>query len=229
MQLNQIMCLPRMSNNTLSSKLSKIWQPKFTAADYEIVTETKHYDGIITLLERQLRFRMFDGSWSSTITRTSITRNSAIAVLLYQPEQDVVILVEQFRVGGIEGKQSPWILEPVAGMIENGYSAVDTAHKEAKEESGCDILELIPIGKYLASPGISNEVTLVYCGRINAYTSGSVHGVDAEHENIKVHAMPVAQALTLLEAGEILAVGTVVCLQWLKINYIQLRQRWGSI
>ena len=75
-------------------------------------------------------------------------------MLPYDPVRDEVILIEQFRVGALEAPGGPWLLEIVAGVIDEGESAPPTWRgAESLEEAGREILALEPICDYLSSPG----------------------------------------------------------------------------
>lgn len=48
---------------------------------------------------------------------------------------------------------NPWLLEMVAGMIEEGESVEDVARREAIEEAGLIVKRTKPVLSFLASPG----------------------------------------------------------------------------
>ena len=153
-------------------------------------------------------------------------RENAVAVLLYHVASDQVVLVEQLRMGVLElpGK-SPWIIEPVAGIIESGDSPEQTAHKEALEEAGCTLTKLIPIGTYIVSPGISTELTLVFCGLIDQLPlDHSNHGLQAEGEDICLHVMSSTAAFGLLRPDNSMSASATILLQWLQLNRDRLQE-----
>lgn len=202
------------------------WNPSFYQQDVDMIEDNVEYSGHFKVLSHKLRFRRFDGSWSPPIDRTALLRRHAAAVLLYHPQDDVVVLIEQIRIGALDNPISPWLLETVAGLIETDHAPEETAKREAIEEAGCEIETLAPICCYLASSGISNERCWVYCGKINRYENGSVHGLAQEHENIKTHAIPTQQAFQLVRDGTIIAASAVIALQWLEINLASIREQW---
>jgi ADP-ribose pyrophosphatase len=207
------------------------WQASYLYKDFEIISEDVKYEGHFKVLIQNLRFRMFAGGWSQVIKRERVIIEAAVAVLLYHPAEDAVLLVEQFRPGAIKHENnidSPWLLEPVAGIIEIGDTIEETAKREVEEESGCVVLDLIPICKYLVSPGISNEIVHVMCGRINNYDLSYTYGLISESEEIKIHILPVAKAFDLLENNKIIAASSIIALQWLKINIQNVRDRWEN-
>lgn len=211
--------------------MTTIWQASYTHEDYEVVDESLGYDGHFKVLDQKVRFKMFSGKWSPVVPRAKMAKEAAVVVLLYHPAEDAVLLVEQFRIGAMGHNNdiaSPWLLEPVCGLIEFNDSAEETARREAVEEAGCEILELIPICKYLPSPGMSNELAYVMCGRIGHYKLGEEYGLLSESEDIKTHILPVAEAFKLLETGEIIAASTIIALQWLQINISIVRAKWKN-
>ena len=215
-----------MSRLYNGGNMSNIWKASYSSKDVEIISETVKYDGHFKVLHQKIRFRMFSGAWSSVLERDRIHRKSAAAVLLYKPEDDQLVMVEQFRSGALHFEnESPWMLEPVAGLIEEGDSPIETVKREAVEESGCIILDLVPICRYLASSGISNEATYLFCGRIKEYQAGALHGMLHEAEDIKVHALSPEEAFQLLDAGKIFSASAIIALQWLKLNLEDLRKK----
>ena len=56
------------------------------------------------------------------MTRELLVKGAASAVIAYDPEEDAVVLVEQVRIGAYqpESARSPWLLELIAGMVEEG-------------------------------------------------------------------------------------------------------------
>src|SRR5712671_3624589 len=67
----------------------------------------------------RFRHRLFAGGWSDERVFDVIRRGAAAAVLLYDPERDSVVLVEQFRLAALFAGRSPWQVEAVAGLIDS--------------------------------------------------------------------------------------------------------------
>lgn len=186
------------------------------------------YDGFFRMEKYRLRHELFQGGWSPDITRECLERGHAVAVLLYDPEQDQVVLLEQFRVGALEFPGGPWLLEIVAGIMDDpSETAEDVARRETVEEAGCELLDLLPICHYLVSPGGASESIRLFCGRINAAGIGGLRGLAEEHEDIRVHVVSRAEALDLLKAGRINSAAPIIALQWLELNRLGLLERWG--
>jgi len=196
---------------------------------FDLVAKTIVYSGFFRLETYRLRHELFAGGWSPAISRECLERGHAVAVLPYDPQRDQVVLIEQFRIGALEQGDGPWLLEIVAGIIGPGESKLDVARREAMEEAGCELLDILPVCEYLVSPGGSTESITLYCGRVDAGGIGGVYGLAEEHEDIRVQVLPTDEALALLHSGRVLSATTLIALQWLALQREELRVRWGRI
>jgi ADP-ribose pyrophosphatase len=87
----------------------------------------------------RFRHRLFAGGWSDERVFDIVRRGQAAAVLLYDPERDSVVLIEQFRLAALCGGRSPWQIEAVAGLLDgDGESPETVARREAREEANLD-------------------------------------------------------------------------------------------
>ena len=103
-----------------------------TEPDVEILERRIAYQGHHRIDLYRLRFRRHDGAMSRVVAREVFERGNAAAVLPYDPARDLVVLLEQFRVGALGGAGRPWCLEPVAGVIEPGETAEEVARRDRK-------------------------------------------------------------------------------------------------
>ncbi|WP_043530137.1 NUDIX domain-containing protein [Litchfieldella xinjiangensis] len=197
----------------------------FTASDVERLEDECLYQGFFRLERRTLRHRMYEGGWSDRVIREVHVRHDAVGVLLYDPERDAVVMVEQIRAGALDDAISPWKIEVVAGLIEAGESPADVARREAQEEAGCEIGELIELYTYYPSPGACNERVTLFCGLIDSRGMGGIHGLDEEHEDIRVHVLGFLQAKALLDAGRLDNAMSLIAFQWLAAERASLRAR----
>lgn len=194
---------------------------------FEIVSKETRYAGFFRLEKYRLRHTLFAGGWSGEIERELFGRGKAVAVLLYDPERDEVVLIEQFRIGAIGCPERAWLVEIVAGAIEDGEVAEDVAYREAEEEAGCQIEKLIKLMQFYTSPGGYAEMITLFCGKVDSRQVGGVHGLDHEDEDILVRAVPFTDAYGMIESGEIESAIPILALQWLALNREQLRQSWS--
>jgi ADP-ribose pyrophosphatase len=191
-----------------------------------VLAQTVAYDGHFKIIRYRLRHELFAGGMSSELIREVFERGHAVGVLPFDPERGQVVLVEQFRIGAVGVIDDPWLIEPVAGIIEPGEAAPEVARREAAEEAGLELLDLVPACTYFASPGGSTETCRIFIGRVDAAGAGGIFGRTDEGEDIRVRVVPLATALEWLCDGRIHAVTTVVALQWLALHRARLEQRW---
>ena len=77
------------------------------------------------------------------------------------------------------------------------------------------------------SPGAVTEYVDLYLGRVNAKDAGGIHGLDHEHEDIRVFACPFTEAMEMLTSDRIVDCHTIVSLQWLALHRNDVRERWS--
>lgn len=199
-----------------------------TRDDIELGEKTTLYKGFFEMSLYRFRHRLFGGGWSRTMTREIFERKPVAAVLPYDPDRDTVVLLEQFRAGPMAaGHDNPWMIEIVAGIIEDGETPEAMCHREAEEEAGCTLGELVPIAGFFPSPGGCTEYVYLYCGRVDSAGLGGVHGLDDEEEDIRVFVESTDDALRRMEAGGVANAIAILALQWLALHRDELRARWA--
>lgn len=198
---------------------------QLTQDDVEVLSEADIYSGFHRFRVVNLRHRRFDGSWSDELARELFVPRNAVGVLLYDPVLGNVVLVEQFRIGCYR-ETHPWALEIVAGVIEAGEQPEDVALRESLEEAGCAIQALMNITSYFSSPGNNAEQLHLFAGRVDSSQAQAFAGVADEHEDIRVHVLPVADAVALLAAGRIVNSHAIIALQWLQLNRTKVDLAW---
>lgn len=187
--------------------------------DVKILNKQTLYNGFFRMEKYHLQHELFAGGWSGEMHRELFERGNCVAVVLYDPKRDEVVLIEQFRVGAIENPiNTPWLIEIVAGIMEEGESPEDVAKREAFEEAGCEISKLIKINRFYLSPGGSSEQITLFCGLINSENVGGIHGLAHEHEDILVRAVPFSTAYEMIEDNEIDSAIPTIAIQWLALN-----------
>ena len=200
----------------------------YGASDVEIATQETVFQGYFRMDALTLRHKRFDGSWTNNIRRELFQRGDSVAVLPWDVKDDRVILIEQFRPGAIRGSDSPWMLEAIAGVVEEGEPDEAVAHREALEEAGCTMDTLLPITAYYPSPGACSEQIRLFIGRLTSAAVGEVRGVETENEDILVHSVAREEAIALLDAGKINNGLTIIALHWLARHGDRLRSEWLS-
>ena len=175
----------------------------------------------------RFRHRLFSGEWSAERNYDVLRRGQAVAIVLYDPDRDAVVLVEQFRLPALLAGRSPWQLEAAAGLIDTDETPHAVAVRETHEETGLAVIgEPIPIQHYLSSSGNSDEGIFLFCGRVDSTAAGGVHGLSEEHEDIRVVVKTSAEIGTLLDTGAIESGHTLIGLHWFVRHRERLRRLW---
>lgn len=189
---------------------------------WEVLKTETRFQGYFKINQHVVRIERFAGGHFE-LKREVFERGHAIAVLPYDPERDEVVLIEQFRVGAMCAGEYPWLIELIAGIIEKNETEEDVVRREALEEAGCELTRLIPVYKYLVSPGGASETQALYCALTSTVAMGGVFGLEEEGEDIKVHVVSREEALRMVETGSINNAMAMIALQWLALHYRDLQ------
>jgi ADP-ribose pyrophosphatase len=202
--------------------------PGFTRDDVEILKKETVWKGRFQIDRYMLRHKLHEGGWSEPFVREVFERGHAAAVLPYDPVLDRVVLIEQFRPGAYASGRHPWLVEIVAGIIDPGETAEDVVRREAWEEAHVVLGEIEPIATCLVTPGACSEALDIFVGRTDASAACGVYGLAKEHEDIRVFTLATDEAAALLAGRKIENAVAIIALQWLLLNRMQLRDRWGA-
>lgn len=195
------------------------YRPVYDRQDVTIVSRDTAFQGFFAIDRIVLRHRLFAGGWSQDFSRELFRRDQAGGVLLYDPQADKLVMVEQFRVGLLDAMdQSPWALELVAGILDDGETARDMALREVHEEAGLRIGPPEFICNYFNSPGGSTErITLLYA-EVDASQASGIHGMADENEDIRVVVLSFDEAWQAFLSGRINNAMAIIALQWLRLK-----------
>lgn len=188
------------------------------------------FDGFFRLRPFDIAYRRFDGAMSDTVSREVFVAYDAALVLPYDPVRDQVLLIEQLRYGPLwRGDPTPWVLEPIAGLVDAGENPADTARREAEEEAGLSLGDLVPMMRIYASPGYTTEFFHCYLALCDlGNTKGGLAGLDHESEDIRSHILSFDRAMELLDSGEINIGPLSAMLLWLARKRDQFRGETGA-
>lgn len=193
--------------------------------DVDVVERAHPYDKFFGVEELSVQPKQFDGSQSTPQSRAVFLVADAVTVLPYDPGRDRILMVEQLRLGAyVQGDPHPWLLEPIAGMIDAGESEAESARREAQEEAGIALGELHFVSRYYPSPGGIAQVLSSYIA-IADLPDGieGTHGEEDEGEDIRTHVISFEEAENLLARGDMVNAPMVLSFQWLQLNRTRLR------
>lgn len=167
----------------------------------------------------------FEGGTSGKVLRAVFLGSDAVTVLPWDPHRDRVLVIEQLRAGPIaRSDPSPWLPEPVAGRIEPGDDAEQTALKETAEEARLTLSALHFVGSYYPSPGAYAEYLYSYVGIADLPDgAGTIGGLEDEAEDIRGHVMPRSELMARIAAGEMPVGPLILTAYWLQLNAERLQ------
>lgn len=202
--------------------------------DVDVLERTKCYDGYFHIERFRLQHRRFDGQQTVALTREVFQRGHAAAAVLYDPDVDRLVLIEQFRIGAfaadgpgaVPDGLSPWMIEIVAGIIEEGETPEVVIRREAIEEAGREIRDMVPAGFMYVSPGASTESIHLYCGRVEAGETEDVHGRADENEDIRTILASPDDVFRWMDDGRIINATALVGLYWFRTHRDRIREMW---
>jgi len=179
------------------------------------------------VIRATLQYRRFDGRMSAPVTRINFERGDSVGVLLYDPQDDAVILVRQFRYPvyasldpderAVDGARQAWLLEVVAGVKDVDRTVKEAAHKELLEEAGYKVKgELQPITIIYPSPNGTSERIYLFLGEVD-HRQRAGKGGGVEGEDIQVVVLPFHEAMDRVARGEIRDAKTIIALQHLAL------------
>jgi ADP-ribose pyrophosphatase len=134
--------------------------------------------------------------------REIFDRGDSVAALIHDVERDMIIVTEQFRVATHE-KGPGYLLEAMAGSVEEGEEAEACLRREMMEETGYRAGKLTLIGRVYSSPGSSSErISLFYAPvKTSDLVDPSASGVAAEKEDVRRVEFDREDFLAKLEEG----------------------------
>ncbi|MGB8813129.1 MAG: NUDIX domain-containing protein [Paracoccaceae bacterium] len=196
------------------------------AEDVDISAFSPGYSNFFAVEDYQLSYRRFDGSHSPQVDRAVFISGDAVTVLPYDPLRDRVLLIEQFRMGPFaRGDTQPWSLEAIAGRIDPGETPHDAARREAIEEAGLTLGDLLPVANYYPSPGAKSEFLYSYVALADLPDGvEGVFGLAEEAEDIRGHLLSFEAFMALVASGEVCNAPLVLTAFWLQMERSKLRE-----
>lgn len=197
-----------------------------TPADrVEVVSRAATHAGFFLTETHELRHPGFRGGMSDVLRREVFVATDAAIVLPYDPMRDRVLLVEQFRMGPFgRGDPFPWVLEPVAGRVDEGETPEVCARRECVEEAHLALHGLEHVSSHYCSPGCSTEMFHCFVGLCDLPELARGHGgVATEHEDIRTHVLTFEAGMDLVHSGEANVGPMVLLFLWLARERARLR------
>ena len=182
-----------------------------------ILDEALLYDGWNRLLMVKVRT-----AGGAVIHRSVEDHGDAVVVLPFDPVRGVALLVRQLRVAIFQGHDMATSLEAPAGVLDEDDPAA-CARREAMEEAGLELKDLVPLGAAFVMPGVSTEKMHMFLAEYRAASRiGVGGGLAEENEEIEVIEVPLADLAAQADRGELADLKTYALLQSLRLKRPEL-------
>jgi nudix-type nucleoside diphosphatase (YffH/AdpP family) len=176
--------------------------------DVKVLSEKRY-----GLREYEFDYRRGDGSWQRQ-DREVFDRGHAAAVLPIDRTRGTVILVRQFRLPAWLAGHRETLIEVIAGALDGDAPEV-CARREAMEEAGVEVSDLVRVFHCFMSPGaVTERMHLFVAAYSSASRTANGGGLADEGEDIEVLELPLTRALEMVASGEICDAKTIMLLQW---------------
>jgi nudix-type nucleoside diphosphatase (YffH/AdpP family) len=155
-----------------------------------------------------------DGTCTREV-REAYDRGNGVVILLHDPEAGTVLLTRQFRLPVfLNGHPDGMLIEAPAGLLDGDDPEI-AIRREAEEESGVRVGEIRQLFDLYMSPGsVTERVTFFAATYSHAQRISAGGGLAQEGEDIEVLELALADALAMVERGEINDGKSVLLLQW---------------
>ncbi|CAI6051661.1 GDP-mannose pyrophosphatase NudK [Cohnella sp. JJ-181] len=183
-----------------------------------IIKEELLSDNWYVLKKVTFDYEKGNGQWEVQ-SREVYDRGNGATILLYNRQKQTVVLTRQFRMPTYKnGNRSGMLIEACAGLLDKETPETSIL-RETEEETGYRINRVQKIGEAYMSPGSVTEILHFFVAEYaEDMAIGTGGGLDEEQENIEVMELPYAQAMQMVENGEIRDGKTIMLLQYAHIH-----------
>jgi nudix-type nucleoside diphosphatase (YffH/AdpP family) len=188
----------------------------------EVRRQKRILDDFFKVDEVLVSYQHNDGTMGPAERRFIFERGDAAAIMLLNVDNTSAVLVDQFKVPSLIGRQRDdpatmdgWITEAIAGMVDPKETPEQTIIRETMEETGYRIENPRLISKFFSSPGGTSERIFLYFAEVREADRVS-DGGGLDGENITVVHMPLKDLFERLANGSIEDPKLAIGAYWLK-------------
>ncbi len=164
-------------------------------------------------------FLRSDGVWQRQ-SRETYDRGNGATILLFNRNQQTVVLTRQFRLPAFVNGHDGMMIEAAAGLLDNA-SPEERIRAEAEEETGYRVQNVQKVFEAYMSPGSVTEKLHFFVAEYDASTRvGRGGGVEAEGEDLEVIEWTLSEALQAVSRGDIVDAKTIMLLQFAALNRV---------
>jgi GDP-mannose pyrophosphatase NudK len=186
-----------------------------------IIEERVLSDDWYILKKTTFDYRFRNGHWQRQ-SRETYDRGNGAVLLLFNVEQDTVVLTRQFRYPAyVNGCRDGLLIEACAGLLD-GEDPHSCIRREVQEETGFEIRAPRKILEVYMSPGSVTEKLHFFVAEYQSRDRVSLGGGDVgEGEDIEVIELPLATAMRMIADGEIRDGKTIMLLQYAALHGLE--------
>lgn len=181
------------------------------------------YDSFFKMDKVTFDQKRFDGGVISGVVREVFVRKPVVFLSLFDPKANKFLFVEQVRVGAIVSEETnqDTVLEPVAGIIDDGETPLQAAVREAQEETNLevDVDSICIVQEGFTSPGGSSEYAYFATGLFDSSNyKEQTGGVEGEQEDIRTHLIDGDVVMDLIANGTVNSLSGSFGVYWHKVH-----------
>ena len=193
-----------------------------------IVEERVLSDDWYVLKKTTFDYRRRDGQWQRQ-SRETYDRGNGAVLLLFNPQQDTVVLTRQFRFPAyVNGCRDGLLIEACAGLLD-GQDPRTCIRREVQEETGFRVRAPRKIFEAYMSPGSVTEKLHFFVAEYEPKDRVAAGGGDAdEGEDIEVLELPLATAIQMISNSAIQDGKTIMLLQYAALIGLERLRLAGS-
>ncbi len=202
--------------------------PRFTMADVTVHRKERLFHKHFAIDEYVVSYKTFKGGQTCPLVREIFERDQdAVAILPYDPVSDEVVFIEQFRPGALKDPVSPWLIEIVAGMIDEGETPLEAARRELAEEAHlhCQPQNFYYVNAVYPSPGGASERVIIYVAIVDASHLDKLGGLESENEDLRIFKVKAADAFDMLKTCRLNNAAAIIGVGYLLQNYESIKQK----
>ncbi len=172
-------------------------------------------EGFFTVDKITLQHSLFSGAMTPPLIRYLLRRPDAVCAIVVNLEEQLLYFVRQFRVGPASKGDPAWMIELVAGIVDEDETPHTAMLREIREELGFEVTvaeEVMMI--YPSSAIISERIYVYYVQVTNTQRVAPGGGNPLEHEDLEILEVPVDRIKDFIAREQITDAKTIVGLNW---------------
>lgn len=176
----------------------------------KIISKELVFDDFFKIEKWHIQFEKDNGELTEPVDRMVFKRQDAAAAILFNTQRKTVLLSRQFRHCAYE-KGPGWMIEAIAGRMDEGEEPEETIKREAIEEIGYTLRNLEKVAMVYSSPGYSTERMYIYYGEVtDADKVGPGGGLIEEGEYIEPYEMSIEELRAAIENHTLIDSKTII-------------------